>query len=411
MRTMRPGAWPTVALAAFIALTPRLHAQQVEQGDPYSPTLQFGTGLINIPVAWVAPRNGALFVGTSGKELPSAENEAAMTFASRWNTNIAFQTDWLGRFSVGVAAYSQNIDWGLFGQALLLRDGALGFLPAVAVGVRNVGPDKHQDRFLIGHDIALQGDEYGEIVPTRYDDFSTAPTFYAVATKDFVLARRSGFPSVSFGLTGGWGNGIFSEDGGLGEQYNAKGTIADGVFLGTRVVTHPTDETTLSFLAENDGWDWNAGVSADWRGITLGFFGTELEEGSDRDPANGFRIYNYRKWNVSLAYSGNIFDIARGVILRTRITDLTREQIRLRTEIAQRERRIQGLQVALRQAQAGELANLQRRREELERAVQEERDAIRRAEERLRQIQEGQTPTPQPQPAPPPSAQNSPSLH
>jgi chromosome segregation ATPase len=99
------------------------------------------------------------------------------------------------------------------------------------------------------------------------------------------------------------------------------------------------------------------------------------------------------------------------VILRTRITDLTREQLRLRTEIAQRERRIQGLQVALRQAQAGELANLQRRREELERAVQEERDAIRRAEERLRQIQEGQTPTPQPQPAPPPSAQNSPSLH
>jgi hypothetical protein len=410
MRTMRPGAWPTVALAAFIALTPRLQAQQVEQGDPYSPTLHFGTGLINIPVAWAAPRNGALFVGTSGKEILSAQNESEMKFASRWNTNIAFQTDWLGRFSVGVAAYSQNIDWGVFGQALLVRDGTLGFLPGVAVGVRNLGPDEHQERFLIGHDIALEGNEYGEVVPEYFQGFSTAPTFYAVATKDFVVARRSGFPSVSFGLTGGWGNGIFSDDGGLGEQYNSKGTVAEGLFFGGRLVTHPTSETTLSFLAENDGWDWNAGVSADWRGITLGFFGTELEEGSERDP-NAFLIYNYRKWNVSLAYSGNVFDIARGVILRTRISDLAREQVRLRNEIAQRERRIQGLQVALRQAQAGELANLQRRREELERAVQEEREAIRRAEERLRQIQEGQTPTPQPQPAPPPSASNSPSLH
>jgi hypothetical protein len=410
MRTMRPATWPTVALAAFIALTPRLHAQQVEQGDPYTPTLHFGTGLINIPVAWAAPRNGALFVGTSGKEIPSAANESEMKFASRWNTNIAFQTDWLGRFSVGVAAYSQNIDWGAFGQALLVRDGTLGFLPGVAVGVRNLGPDDHQERFLIGHDIALEGNEYGEVVPSYFEDFSTAPTFYAVATKDFVVARRAGFPSVSFGLTGGWGNGIFSDDGGLGDQYNAKGTIAEGLFLGGRLVTHPTTETTLSFLAENDGWDWNAGVSADWRGITVGFFGTELEEGSERDP-NAFLIYNYRKWNVSLSYSGNIFDISRGVLLRTRISDLAREQVRLRTEIAQRERRIQGLQVALRQAQAGELANLQRRREELERAVQEERDAIRRAEERLRQIQEGQTPTPQPQPAPPPSSSNAPSLH
>ena len=405
MRTMRPGTWPTVALAAFIALTPRLHAQQVEQVDRYAPTLHFGTGLINVPVAWVGPRNGDLFVGTSGKEIPSAANESEMGFATRWNTNIALQTDWFGRFSVGVAAYSQNIDWGLFGQALLLRDGDLGFLPAVAVGVRNLGPDEHQERFLIGHDIALQEDEYGEIVPSYFEDFKTAPTLYAVATKDFVLARRAGFPSVSFGLTGGWGNGIFSDDGGLGDQYNSKGTVAEGLFFGGRLVTHPTDETTITVLAENDGWDWNAGVQADWRGIALGFYGTELEQGSERDP-NAFLIYNYRKWNVSLGYSGNIFDISRGVLLRTRISDMARERVRLRAEIANRERRIQGLQVALRQAQAGELEALNQRRAELERAVEAEREAIRRAEERLRQIQEGQQPA---QPTPPPSAAPSPS--
>jgi hypothetical protein len=165
-------------------------------------------------------------------------------------------------------------------------------------------------------------------------------------------------------------------------------------------------------LGENDGWDWNAGALFDWRGIMVGVYGTELEEGSTRDP-NSFLIYNYRKWNASLGYRGNVFDIAHGVILRTRITDLTREQQRLRLEIALRERRIRGLEVALRKAQAGELADIARRRQEMERQVQEERDAIRRAEERLRQIQEGQQPPAQPTPPPaqqPPASSTPPSF-
>jgi hypothetical protein len=173
---------------------------------------------------------------------------------------------------------------------------------------------------------------------------------------------------------------------------------------------HPSLNTTLSIMAENDGWDWNAGALVDWRGITAGVYATELEEGSERDP-NAFYIYNYRKWNASLGYRGNVFDIARGVLLRTRITELTREQERLRLEIAARERRIRGLNVALQRARAGELADIARRRQELERQVQEERDAIRRAEERLRQIQEGQTPAPTPPaPQPPPTTNTPPSF-
>ena len=138
----------------------------------------------------------------------------------------------------------------------------------------------------------------------------------------------------------------------------------------------------------------------DWRGITLGLYGTELEEDS-RDPAKcGLcRVYNYRKWNVSLGYAGNLIDISRGVILRTRVTELTREQYRLRAEIANRERRIRALEVALRRAQAGELADIARRREELERQIQEEREAIRSAEERLRNIEQQRPPTPTPPPA------------
>ena len=211
-------------------------------------------------------------------------------------------------------------------------------------------------------------------------------------------------PQSSLGLTLGYGNGLFSDDGGLGKQYNDKGQIAKGLFLGGRYVTHPTLNTSLTVLAENDGWDYNAGIVGDWRGISLGLYGSELEEGGRENFAEGFNLYNYTKFNVSLGYSGNIVDISRGVLLRSRITELTREQQRLRAEIAARERRIRGLEDALRKAQAGELADIARRRQALEAELQAERDAIRRANERLRDLQSGRPTPPPPPPSNPPSS-------
>ena len=388
------------AMAAVLLVSPVLSAQDVAplvQRDPYPGTLQFGTGLINIPVAWISPVSADAWVSSSGKYIAHYEPVNAMSFASKWNTNLSFDTHWLGRFSVGVSAYSQNPEWGFFGQALLIRDNQFGFLPGIALGVRNVGSYKHQDRLLVGHDIVLRADSsaYTDTISTGFERFSTAPTVYGVATKSFNVGAGSG------SFTIGYGNGIFAEDGDLGDEYNMKGQIAEGLFLGGRVAFRPTLNTTLSILAENDGWDWNAGVVGDWRGIYLGLYGTELEEGS-RDPSKcGLcRVYNYTKLNVLLGYSGNIIDISRGVLLRARITELTREQQRLRQEIVQRDRRIRGLEQALARAQAGELAEIAQRREALERQIQEERDAIRRAEEQLRRLQEGQRP-PTPPPTPP----------
>jgi hypothetical protein len=402
MRTMRSafGLMPR-ALAASLLLASAVSAQDAPTvlRTPYPATIQFGTGLINIPVAWVSPRNADMWLNTSGKTIEHYVDPDAMNWATKWNTNIAIDTHWLGRFSIGAAAYSQNPEWGFFGQVMLLREEQFGgAVPSVALGVRNIGPYDHSDRLLIAHDIRLDSAslQYVEDRSTVFDDLKTTPTFYAVATKEFgTPAATSGSFSV------GWGNGIFNDDGGLGERYNAKGTIVDGLFLGGRVSFHPTLNTTLTVVAENDAWDWNAGALFDWRGITLGLYATELEEGS-RDPAKCdlCRIYNYRKWNVSLGYAGNLIDISRGVILRTRVTELTREQYRLRAEIANRERRIRALEVALRRAQAGELADIARRREELERQIQEERDAIRRAEERLQNIER----RPPPQQTPPPSS-------
>lgn len=388
-------------LTAMATLTPPALAQDTmtpPELPGYMSTLNYGTGLIDIPVAWVSPRSTDLWVQTSGKDLPSGSNPGAMTTMSRWNTNISFDSHWLGLFSVGASAYSQNPDWGFFGQALLHRQGASSFLPSVAIGVRNVGPYSHEDRFLIGEDIALGSDStYRRVVPPNYSKFHTAGTVYGVATEEVPLNGGTS----SLGLTVGYGDGIFSQDGGLGTYYNRRGTIAKGLFLGARYAVQATPNTLLSVMAENNGFDYNAGVVLDWRGINLGVYGTELEEGG-RNPSGGL-IYNYTKMNISLGYRGNAVDIARGILLRTHISALTREQQQLRFEIAERNRRIAGLQVALRDAQAGELANIQQRRNQLQQQIDEEREAVRKAQERLDDLSRRQGQTPSTTPSTPPS--------
>jgi len=387
MRTMPLGGALVVgALTASLVSAPVLKAQA---GNPYPATLQFGTGIINIPVAWISPTNADLWIQTSGKGIPYYVDPSEMNFATKVNSNISLETHWLGRFSVGVSAYSQNPEYGFFGQALLLKPGQFAFLPGIAVGVRNVGKYNKEDRLLVAHDIELQGTGYEEVIANYADRFDTSPTVYGVATQNFQLG------GTEAGVTVGYGNGLFSEDGGLGRAYNDKGQIASGLFLGTRFVFHPSLNTTLSFLGENDGWDWNAGLVGDYRGISVGVYGTELEEGGKDCATNDrglCRVYNYSKLNVSLGYNGNIVDISRGVILRGRVTDLTREQKRLRAEIIARERRIRRLEAELRRAQAGELAEIARRRQELERQITDEREAIKRAVERLEQLEKGRPP-------------------
>ena len=250
---------------------------------------------------------------------------------------------------------------------------------------------RHEDRLLVGHDVQLSDTSAPKgITPDFARGFSTSPTIYGVATKSF--SEGSGTGSVSLGF----GNGLFSDDGGLGKVYNAKGQIVRGMFFGGRYAYRLSANTTITLLGENDGWDWNAGVVADWRGISLGIYGTELEEGgreSSSRPLAG--VYNYSKLNLSLGYSGNLPEIIQGTRLRSRVAELQREQRRLRKEIVERQRQIAALEASLRSAQAGELAEIARRRQLLETQIQGERDAIRRAEERLERLQENvQPPSP-----------------
>jgi len=410
MRIMRRGVATLTCVLAATGLSAANADAQQQQLDPYHGTLYFGTGLVTTPVAWVSKTPYDSWVTISGKNLPSFPGQK-MGFGTLWNSNVALDVHLFGRASVGVAAYDQNIDFGFFGQVLLVPDELGKPLPGIAVGFRNLGSAKHEDRFFIAHDVRYDTTGYVKSFDPRYSKFSTAPTFYGVATKQFGLGPMTArLPGASGSFSIGYGNGLFSEDGDLGKAYNRRGTIVKGMFLGGRILTHPSLNSSLDFVLENDGFDFNAGLIYDWRGLSVGLYGTELEEGGNNHT--GFDVYNYTKFNVSLGYSGNIIDISRGVLLRARITDLTREQQRLNAEIQVRGRRIAGLEVALRKAQAGELAGLANKRAELEKSVQEERDAIRRAEERLRQIQQNQTPSsPAPTPTPPPSSGGTPPLN
>jgi len=105
------------------------------------------------------------------------------------------------------------------------------------------------------------------------------------------------------------------------------------------------------------------------------------------------------KFNVALSYSGNLHDIAHGTILRARIGELEQEQLRLRAQISQRQHKIEELQASLQKAQGGELAEVAKRREQLDAQIQEEQAAIKRAEDRLNQLQGGSPPPATPPPS------------
>ena len=367
-------------------VVPSTSSTQSAAEEWYPATLDFGTGLVTVPVAWISPNSSDFWLSYGAVHMNAPPSGVGTP--SHWNGNIAIDTHWLQRFDVGLAVYSNNPEWGFFGQVLAVRDGQFAsFMPAIAVGFRNLGPFNHDERFLIGSDVVADSSgQTHEQTPSYFKKFETAPTFYAVATKSIPINAKA-LSSIS--LTIGGGNGLFSDNGGLGATYDKSGTVVRGLFFGARTVTHPTPNTLISLVAENDAWDWNAGILGGWRGLSAGFYVTELDKGSTVSPSS-LNLYNYRKFNFALGYSGNFHDVLNGHMLRTQITSLEREQQQLRVEVSHRERMITQLQTRLAQLQQSESGDVAKQRQQLEKELQAERDAIQKANDRLKQLQGGQ---------------------
>jgi hypothetical protein len=391
----------TAAIVGLGALASPLAAQQT-----YPQTLYWGAGLVDIPVAWVAPLSGDFALNYSAKTFEKGDQTITkINYNDQLNSQLTFSISVLGRVEAGIAFYSSNPEYGFFGQALVLNEeqfrGRPGgwFIPSIALGFRGLGPYSQIDRFGIGYQL-LPPDpgspNYRHVADSLHDRFDVTPTAYGVGTKSFSLADiRSGWPDVNLSVSIGYGNGLFSDDGELGDAYSKHST--GGLFGGLKVDFTPTPNTVLSLMAENNAWDYNVGASLDWRGMRAGLYWTELGAGSARAPdttrAGAARtIYNYSKFAFTLGLQSNIFALLKGDFLRTRVTQLERQREALLAEIQTRQQRIAALELEINRYEAQNLLELEQRRAAAEAELRAEREALQRLEERLQRIEQQRPP-------------------
>jgi hypothetical protein len=397
----------TLAAALALGSAPGLARAQQE----FPQTLYWGSGLIDIPVAWVPPLTGDFAVGYSGKRFRADPVATKLDYNDRLNSQLTLSTALFGRLEGGVAFLSSNPEYGFFVRGVLVRQedleargGALRWFPAVAVGARNLGKYSHIDRFGIGYTLlppTAQNPDASHEPDPLHRNFDTAPTLYAVATKNVTLNQlRDQWPGVGVSVSLGFGNGLFSDDGGLGAAYAKNST--GGLFYGATVEIPASPDLHFTVMAENNAWDFNVGASAVYRGLRAGVYVTELGAGSGSDSPGAViapeAYYNYRKFAFTLGWQSNILALVHGDFLQKRADRLARERAQLLTDIGERQRRVAALQLELDRYEAQNLLELEQRRAAAETQLKTERDALRRLEERLKRLEQQRTPPPSPQP-------------
>jgi hypothetical protein len=408
------GLWRLAAVACGALLLARPAHAQAE----FAQTLNWGSGLIDIPTAWVSPLSGDFSLNWSAKTLQTSP--AIPQYDNSVSGKGALQLALFGRAEIGMSVLASDFEHGFYGQALILnqddfRGKAAAILPSVAFGVRNVGPYDHLDRFGLGYEQVLpsNGGSAPDIVPdSLHRDFKTGNTLYGVATKSFSLTDlRPSWPDIGVSLSVGYGNGLFSNHGSIPvRDYAADAT--GGLFYGIKTDFRPSTNTMISLMAENNAWDFNVGTAVSWRGLRAGVYVTELAAGSANltaaDPASA--LYRYPKLNFSVGWASNIFALFRGNVLENRAAQLRKQRDVLLADIAQRQTHIAQLQGEIRRYEAQNLLELEERRAQAQTELQTETEALHRLEERLKRIEtetqgepEAPPPPAQAQPTPPPS--------
>jgi hypothetical protein len=396
------------AVVALVAAAP-VGAQQ-----EYPATLYWGTGLIDIPTAWVAPLTGDFFINYSGKRFEPDPTKTKINYSNSLNSQLVFAISGFGRLEAGYAAFSSNPEWGFFGKAMLLREddyrdrvGLAHWMPSLAVGIRNVGPYKQVDRFGIGYELippATGEPDFTHEADALHEGFKTNNSIYGVATKGFSLAEiRPSWPDINLSFTAGYGNGLFNDDGGVvGYGTHDRG----GLFYGVKTDFSPAPNVTLSLMAEDNSWDYNVGASAVYRGLRAGLYLTEIGGGSAQpDPTDlgESLMYGYQKLAFTLGWQSNVYALLRGEFLQSRAAQLERQRQALLAEIAERQQRIAALELEINRYEAQNLLELEQRRVQAEEELRQERAALKALEDRLRRIEQIAPPPPtNPPPRTPP---------
>lgn len=384
-----------LAVLLFAAAGPA-RAQQ-----SYPQTLYWGSGLVDIPAAWVSPISGDFSLGFSAKTVKGSELSTGLGIGKGLNSNLALSASIFGRAELGVSMFSDAPEWGFFGRVLVFdqdqfsgRTGILPWVPSVAVGMRNVGPYSKIDRFGLGYYLTPPTNtdpNRHHVTDSLHANFSTAQTVYGVATESVRLRElNAAWPNLDFSFTVGYGNGLFKNDGGLGALYAHHAT--GGVFGGIKMDVFPSPQSEVSFMVENNAWDYNLGAVFDWRGIQAGLYWTEIGGGTAPDTAH--TPYNYDKVAFTLGWSSNVLALLRGNVLKDREAQLLAQQKALQNEIDARQKRIASLQLEIDRYHAQNLLEIEQRRAQAEQALKAEREALKRLEDRLRRLEQT-TPPPE----------------
>jgi len=393
-------------LLACSLVVAALSARRAAAQDEFPQSRWWGAGLIDIPVAWTSPLSGDFSIQYSGTGFQTSSQ--IPLYRTSLNSQGVFSVSFLGRVEVGVTAYSGDPEQGFFGQLLLLRDldlrnhGLLRFLPSLAVGVRNVGPYEHIDRFDIGYAETLSetgGSAPAIRVDSLHQAFDTKNTVYGVATKGFLLSDlKSTLPEIGINVTVGYGNGLFQNHGDIPIRLYAADATG-GLFYGVSANYRPTPNTVVTVMGENNAWDFNAGAAVDFRGLRAGVDVTEIGAGSQKlDPSQpATALYHYTKFAFTVGWHSNIFALLHGQFLENHEAALRKQRDALEADVNKRQQRIAELQALVRQYEAQNLLELEQRRSSAQSELQAETEALHRLEERLKRIEQetgGQTPPP-----------------
>lgn len=395
MRTMRNAAM-AAGLLAMSAGGSALGAQQV-----YPQTLYWGSGLIDIPVAWVSPVSGDFAFNYGGLGVHNDPVSPQINYSNNVNSQLVLSLAGWGRVDVGYAAFSSNPEFGFFGRGLLLREEDWGdskaarwFGPAFAIGIRNVGNYEHIDRFGIGYAMFPGPNNNMEhVADASHRGFNTNNTVYGVVTKGWSLQQfKTSWADVDMSLSVGYGNGLFKDDGGLGDLYSTHST--DGWFFGGKVDFNPAAHTVVTLMGENNAWDYNLGASVAYRGIRAGV--NLMAVGAGSFSSNTATPYNYQKVSFTLGWQSNVFALLKGNFLQGRTAALERQRQGLLAEIARRQERIAQLELEINRYEAQNLLELEQRRNAAETQLRDEKESLRRLEDRLRRIEQQVTPPTKP---------------
>ena len=382
------GHVPPTALALMLAFA----AQRAAAQQSYPQTLYWGSGLVDIPVAWVSPATGDFSVGYTGQTMQiDGTTPGARTM--RVNAQGAGSISVLGRAEVGLALFSSNPEWGFFGRLLLIDARDFGgfpelekWMPDVAVGVRNVGPFSRIDRFGVGYDFDPTNPGTPHVLEPSHATFNTGNTVYVVATKGFSFAPSptTGMPLGSVSASVGYGNGLFKDDGGLGRFYASHST--GGVFGGVEASLNAASNASVSVMLENNAWDYNAGLVVEIRGLRAGAYLTQIGSSS---PIPGVTddLYNSSKFAFTVGWHGNVFGLAHDNVLKNRLAELERQRTLLRSLISMREERVAELDVQLRRYEAQGLLDIEDRRVQAEKELRAQHEELQRLRDRLRDLQ------------------------